>query len=863
MTPHPRRGREEGKPNPGSKPHAGSRMPPWAPAPPSGRAPHLVPFTPLRAPPSDILAYAEECHLVRTPDPRPDPSGADMSKYCKYHRCHGHNTNDCQARRKEIERLIQAGKLGTFIDWDRMAKRDTRGRGATPQMPQTGKEKDRDEPNRPVINVIFGGEALGKQAYVGAERVSCVEATHMVHGSAWRSMRWVNHKVGRVSCVEANHMRAGDRPAVHALANKAHRLHSSGQPTRNGSEWAKKLEILENNPYGAAEPAADPEKPDPDVKWRLADGSTLPTAPEPPTGSDGKATDDVPPALFGLIRNPSAGVVVEVGMAGARGRRRGRYSGNFHSAMLKEAWHTRASIIVSRAGEILCPLPILYGIRLGALQGAGVGDLLFLVFALKSRVGKLQFSKRLFRGSIILGSLLQTLLKPDGLHRGLKKKKGVRTRNALGKGYLRVTSTRGTHIHQIPHQMRTQGVHRTAVHPKPSLGRGSWGSYSIDGDLGGPKGRSTLAGLSRAITGGAAREGEKRTPDSTPSKVGSAITPTEDSSSSDCVCEGVGLPRVLGELTRRDVVTREKRQRQRVGWKLSRGTIICTPSPSHSSREFNSGCVSFDRTQRGTVGSRLRPWVENGSEVWEEDGGLVVRERVSIIVGMVCIGVKGERVIPKVPKPVLGGEITMGSLGVRERGVMSCGGAARRDRGEAAGGGAARVGEESFGCIAIWPCDCGQTTRAADRGGRSGARGVRTGVTAVRSRTDDGLRIAVVVRCARGVDWRDGRAAERTDDGLRIAVAVRRARGADWRDRAAERRGLLRTGVTVRRWRAIAARSGRLRREATQFRWLSLLSIRWSEAIFSAVERGVYSGSGMADDGGFQLRLERVARVVD
>nr|GLL21664.1 uncharacterized protein LOC109171091 [Ipomoea trifida] len=350
MTSHPRRGKEEGKPNPGNKSHTGSHMPPWAPAPPSGRTPHLVPFTPLRAPPSDILAYAEECHLVRTPDPRPDPSGADMSKYCKYHRCHGHNTNDCQAWRKEIERLIQAGKLGNFIDWDRMAKRDTQGRGATPQMSQTGKEKDRDEPNR-------------------------------------------------------------------------------------------LLEILENYPYRAAEPAADPEKPDPDVKWRLTDGSTLPTAPEPPTGSDGKATDDVPPALSGLIRNPSAGVVVEVGMAGAGGRRRGRYSGNFHPAILKEtyprsnrpllenlherwaqigliilcilpsrhgiyhsltrtlgkrqpipeqAWHTRASIIVSRAGEILRPLPILYGMRLGTLQGAGMGDLLFLVFALESRVGKLQ-----------------------------------------------------------------------------------------------------------------------------------------------------------------------------------------------------------------------------------------------------------------------------------------------------------------------------------------------------------------------------------------------------------------------------------------------------------------------------------------
>nr|GMD82255.1 hypothetical protein Iba_chr13fCG6290 [Ipomoea batatas] len=43
---------------------------------------------------------------------------------------------------------------------------------------------------------------------------------------------------------------------------------------------------LENNLYGAAEPAADPEKPEPEVKGRLNEGSTLPTAPEPPTGSD-------------------------------------------------------------------------------------------------------------------------------------------------------------------------------------------------------------------------------------------------------------------------------------------------------------------------------------------------------------------------------------------------------------------------------------------------------------------------------------------------------------------------------------------------------------------------------------------------
>nr|GLL44921.1 hypothetical protein Itr_chr13CG16470 [Ipomoea trifida] len=63
MTYHPRRGREERKTNPGNKSHVGSRIPPWAPAPPSGKTPNLVPFPPLRAPPNDILAYVEECHM--------------------------------------------------------------------------------------------------------------------------------------------------------------------------------------------------------------------------------------------------------------------------------------------------------------------------------------------------------------------------------------------------------------------------------------------------------------------------------------------------------------------------------------------------------------------------------------------------------------------------------------------------------------------------------------------------------------------------------------------------------------------------------------------------------------------------------
>nr|GMD31144.1 hypothetical protein Iba_chr09aCG13760 [Ipomoea batatas] len=133
--------------------------------------------------------------------------------------------------------------------------------------------------------------------------------------------------------------------------------------------------------------------------------------------------------------------------------------------------------------------------------------------------------------------------------------------------------------------------------------------------------------------------------DSTPSKVGSAITPTEDSSSSDCEVQPYS---------------------------------DCHEGPSSAPL---------------TPATHLR----NSTPVGPE--------RVSMIVGMACIWVKGERVIPKDPKPALGGEIIIGSLDVRGRG-MSCGSDARRDRGDAAGtvgGGAVRAGdcpEELFDCIA-------------------------------------------------------------------------------------------------------------------------------------------------------------------
>ena len=44
-----------------------------------------------------------------------DPAKRNLTKYCEFHRDHGHLTNDCIHLRKEIEYLIRRGHLRRFV----------------------------------------------------------------------------------------------------------------------------------------------------------------------------------------------------------------------------------------------------------------------------------------------------------------------------------------------------------------------------------------------------------------------------------------------------------------------------------------------------------------------------------------------------------------------------------------------------------------------------------------------------------------------------------------------------------------------------------------------------------------------------
>ena len=61
-----------------------------------------------------------------------NPNKRVRDKYCRFHRDHGHNTEECYDLKRQIEELIKQGKLQRFVERD---QRDGRPPPARPQRP--------------------------------------------------------------------------------------------------------------------------------------------------------------------------------------------------------------------------------------------------------------------------------------------------------------------------------------------------------------------------------------------------------------------------------------------------------------------------------------------------------------------------------------------------------------------------------------------------------------------------------------------------------------------------------------------------------------------------------------------------------
>ncbi|XP_020235004.1 uncharacterized protein LOC109814899 [Cajanus cajan] len=72
-------------------------------------------YTPLSAPRVHILEEASNSNLLTLRPPGHSPNNTDRTKHCRYHRNHGHTTEECRTLRDRIEELVQAGHLGQYI----------------------------------------------------------------------------------------------------------------------------------------------------------------------------------------------------------------------------------------------------------------------------------------------------------------------------------------------------------------------------------------------------------------------------------------------------------------------------------------------------------------------------------------------------------------------------------------------------------------------------------------------------------------------------------------------------------------------------------------------------------------------------
>jgi hypothetical protein len=127
-------------------------------------------FTPLNTPIDKLLLQIQDDPSLRWSGKiRSDPNNRPKNLYCRFHRDHGHLTEDCIALKEQVEALIWQGKLQKYVS------RPANTRPAKPTAQREQAEHNRPGPVRE-IRTIIGGPASG-----GTSRASRKAYARQVH----------------------------------------------------------------------------------------------------------------------------------------------------------------------------------------------------------------------------------------------------------------------------------------------------------------------------------------------------------------------------------------------------------------------------------------------------------------------------------------------------------------------------------------------------------------------------------------------------------------------------------------------------------------------------------------------------------
>ena len=73
---------------------------------------HKVNNTPLNTPLKQVLMQIKDDPSLKWPEKmKGDPNKCNRNKYCRFHRDHEHNTDECFNLKQQIENLIRQGKF--------------------------------------------------------------------------------------------------------------------------------------------------------------------------------------------------------------------------------------------------------------------------------------------------------------------------------------------------------------------------------------------------------------------------------------------------------------------------------------------------------------------------------------------------------------------------------------------------------------------------------------------------------------------------------------------------------------------------------------------------------------------------------